>query len=463
MRPRHLLLGLPVVAACGGGDPPVQLPEWHRDLPGATEMGVRRGLTPARGIVHLHSPYSHDACDGDPRPGGVPDEACLGDLRTALCTTRMDYAALTDHDDTMADEAFETLFSMRDTDQAVMDGASRQVASRLHCADGHEVLITVGGENELMPIMLDRHVTAATTQERHDIYNGDTPVAAQAFRDAGGLVWIPHSEQRTVDHIREIAPNGMEIYQLHANIDPDIRADFLGLDASGAITAVVEFADTNDGGPEPDLALMSFLSPNFPSIDKWDQLLGEGVKLVGTGGTDAHENALPITLRDGERGDSYRRMLRWFSNVVLTTGPGDPAAIERDLAAGQVFLAFEMFGTPVGFDVHATGGATAELGGEVAAAAGATLEVTLPTIYQLDPSLPVPEISAQVFRLDAGGKTVVAEGSTPTLTAPLDQVGAYRVEIHITPHHLGGYFRDLGPELADKDYVWVYSSPIYVR
>ncbi len=30
-----------------------------------------------------------------------------------------------------------------------------------------------------------------------------------------------------------------------------------------------------------------------------------------TVGTDAHENSFPIMLRDGERGDSYRRLLRW--------------------------------------------------------------------------------------------------------------------------------------------------------
>lgn len=460
---RRLALVLPLVACGGGGDSPPDLPAWHSELPEASVMGPRRGLTPQRGIIHLHSPYSHDACDGDPRPGGVPDEACLADLRHGLCTTHMDYAALTDHDASMADEQFATLFSMRDNDVAITNGSGDQIASRMTCPDGHTVLFTVGGENELMPIMLDHHPTAATVEELHAIYNGDTPTEAQDFRDAGGLVWIPHSEQRTVDHIRDIDPDGMEIYQLHANIDPDIRSMWLGLDSAGAIQAVVQFADTNPGGPTPDLALISFLTPNQPSLDKWDALLGEGMKLVGSGGTDAHQNALPITLADGERGDSYRRMMRWFANVVLTDTPGDPAAIERDLAAGQVFLAFELFGTPVGFDVHATGGATAELGGEVAATAGATLEVAVPTVYQLDPSLPAPDISAVVYRLDAAGKAEVARGPGPTLTAPLSAVGAYRVEIHITPHHLGGYLGDLGPDMAEHDFVWIYASPIYVR
>src|SRR5688500_5543410 len=104
-------------AACGdnnGGAPDATaLPAWRMDLPPSSEMGARRGLEPARGIIHLHSPYSHDACDGQPRGDdetGPIDEDCLADLRAGLCTTRMDFAALTDHDVTMADEAFEDLF-----------------------------------------------------------------------------------------------------------------------------------------------------------------------------------------------------------------------------------------------------------------------------------------------------------------------------------------------------------------
>ena len=87
---------------------------------------------------------------------------------------------LTDHDDTMADEEFTTLMSMRGNDERVMRG-SEQIASRILCDDGHRVLVTVGGENDLMPIMLDRHVPG-TVQERHDTYNGND--AAAVWRDA---------------------------------------------------------------------------------------------------------------------------------------------------------------------------------------------------------------------------------------------------------------------------------------
>ncbi|MGE5184173.1 MAG: hypothetical protein ACM31C_19020, partial [Acidobacteriota bacterium] len=432
----------------------------------SSAMGSWRGLVPARGIVHLHSPYSHDACDNmprDPLPLGAPNEPCLADLRSALCAEQIDYAALTDHDDTMADEDFTTLFNMRDTDQPVLDASGAQIASHMTCDDGHVVTITVGGENTLMPVMLHHHVPG-TIQQRHDTYNADTLDASNAFRAAGGLTWISHTEEHTIDELRAVQPDGIEVYNLHANIDPKIRGPYLGLDPAGAIQAVAPFADTNPGHPEPDLALLSFLEVNQPALDRWTKLLGDGRHVPVTAGTDAHENALPILLADGERGDSYRRMIRWFSNVVLVQDPTDPLQVEAALAAGRVFVAFEMMGTPVGFDVHAAlpAGTAVELGGTVHVADGATLVVDVPSVRKLDRSLPAPEIHATVFRVDATGSTAVATGDGPELTVPLTAAGAYRVEITMVPHHLGPYLGDLGTAAADVAQPWIYASPIYV-
>lgn len=470
MRTGKLASALLVLAACGddGGSAPDAdtRPPWRGDLPDSEVMGERRGLAPARGIIHLHSPYSHDACDGRPRDEatGAVDEACLADLRAALCTTRMDYAALTDHDDTMADEELETLFSLRGDDEVIRDGANNPIASRIRCEDGHQVIVTVGGENPLMPIMLDRHVEGDVAA-RHAIYNGDDVTAADAMRAAGATLWIPHVESRTFAELAPLTPSGIEVYQLHANIDPDIREEFLGLDSGGAITAVVEFADSTEAGPEPDLALISFLEPNRPSLETWDQLLAAGQHVAGSGGTDAHQNALPIMLRDGERGDSYRRMIRWFSNVALVADPTDIVAIEAALAGGRMFVAFEVMGTPAGFDARAEApGGTTELGGTVAASAGATFEVTLPTVHELDTALlPEPAIAGRVIRVTSAGSSVVAEG-TDNLSVPLDTPGAYRVEVTIQPLHLGPYLGNLRDRGYDQRVLpWIYASPIYVE
>ncbi|MEO8552686.1 MAG: hypothetical protein ABI678_22065, partial [Kofleriaceae bacterium] len=413
-----------VLGACGSDHaaPDAALPAWDRTLPPAGVMGSWRGLVPARGIVHLHSPYSHDACDNLPRDAnGVPNEPCLQDLRAAMCTDQIDFADLTDHDASMADEAFPTLFSPRAGDVPVIDGAGDQIGSRMTCGDGHVVTFTVGGENDLMPVMLHRH-PPGDVATRHAIYNGVDAAAVQAFRDAGGLTWIAHTEQHDISQLRTLVPDGIEVYNLHANIAPDIRETYLGLDPAGAVSAAVNFADTQPGHPEPDLALLSFISPNAPAITRWEQLLGDGLHIPVTAGSDAHENALPIMLADGERGDSYRRVLRWFSNIALVHDPLDVAQIEAALKAGQMFAVFEMMGTPIGFDAHA---GAAELGGT--ANVGTTLEVTLPTVRGLDPSLPAPVIKAVVYRVTSAGSTMIASSTDPTLAVPLASAGAYRV------------------------------------
>lgn len=455
------LVALTLAAGCGDDAAP-KLPDWDRTLPEASVMGVRRGLTPARGIVHLHSPYSHDACDGMPRPGGLPDEACLADLRAALCTDHIDFANLTDHDDTMADEDFTKLFSMRGADQPVMRGAD-QIASRIVCDDGHQVLVTVGGENDLMPIMLDHH-PPGTLAERHAIYNGNDAATSAAYRAAGGLVWVAHTESKTLETLREVTPDGIEVYNLHANIDPDIRKDYLGLSSGGAISAAIVFADNQPGHPEPDLAMLAFFSPNGPATQKWEALLGEGKHIAVTAGSDAHQNAIPVIMADGERGDSYRRVLRWFGNVVLVQDPHDIGQIEAALKVGRMYATFELLGTPEGFDAYVAtpSGATIELGGVIPKAEGGTLTVNVPVVRGLDPTLPAPTISAKVMWIDASGSREIAHGESTFLTH-LGAPGAYRVEVTITPSHLGPYLGDLGSDMAEVALPWIYTSPFYVE
>lgn len=464
-----LVLAIGVWTACGddpGGPDAMSRPSWDPALPDARELGVRRGLSPARGIIHLHSPFSHDACDGNPRASdGTPNEPCLQDLRAALCTTRQDFATVTDHWDSMADEDFPTLFSMRADDQAVMAGAD-QIASRITCPDGHQLTISIGAENSLMPLMLDRHI-AGTPAERRGLYDGTDATAVTAFRDAGAQLFVAHTESKSIELLRATVPDGVEVYNLHANIDPDIRRDFLGLDPDGAIRAAVEFADTNPGHPEPDLALLSFLVPNQPAIEKWQQLLADGLHVPAVAGSDAHQNAIPIILADGERGDAYRRVLRWFGNIVLVADPKDPVQIEAALAAGRVFAVFEMLGTPAGFDVRAVDSTTTyELGDVVPLASQATLKIDLPTVRGLDARLPAPLVRARVWWIEADKVTLLAEEESTfsnQLNVHIGAKGAYRVEIAIIPRHLGPYLGDLGTEMAEVEMPWIYASPIYVQ
>ena len=53
--------------------------------------------------------------------------------------------------------------------------------------------------------------------------------------------------------------------------------------------------------------------------DRYHTLLAEGMHLTGTGGCDAHEDAFPGPMPDGERGDSYRRMMHWHTHHLLVS------------------------------------------------------------------------------------------------------------------------------------------------
>jgi len=468
----NILISLSLFA-CGGGHEEgptdaapdaLTLPLWDPGLADSSVLGTFRGLERARGIVHVHSPYSWDACDGEPRAAdGTLDEACVADLRQALCVTRMDYAALTDHDESMADEPWgPELFLARGDDQPLLDLGGNLVASRLACEDGHHVLLTVGGENELMPIMLDRHPEGDVVMV-HEVYNANDADTVATFRSLGGLAWVAHSESKDLALLRDLGLDGMEVYNFHAAIDPDIRPDWLGLDAGGGITAALEFGGTDPDGPEPDLAVLPLLFENLPSLEKWHTLLGEGARMAVTAGTDAHQNALNVAFKDGERGDSYRRMIRWFSNVALVEDRTDPAGIEAAFAAGRLFVAFEILGTPEGFDARLlTTEGDRELGAEVPAAQALSIEAATPHVAGLDPGLPAPTARTRILRVDALGVEEIAAGEG-VVTAPAITPGAYLVEVRITPRHLGPYLREIRTDYAEREYVWIYASPLYVR
>jgi hypothetical protein len=59
-----------------------------------------RGLVDLRGLVHAHSAYSHDACDGEPVDAdGVRSAECFADFRRGVCQAQHDFVFLTDHGD----------------------------------------------------------------------------------------------------------------------------------------------------------------------------------------------------------------------------------------------------------------------------------------------------------------------------------------------------------------------------
>jgi hypothetical protein len=426
--------------------------------PAAGSLQAVRGLVPRRAIVHLHSPWSHDACDGEPMPDGAPDADCLADLRAGLCDVAVDYAFLTDHPAHAAEQAYGDLFHSQPGDEALMRGGA-QIASQIPCGDrqpGHAVVWLPGIEDALMPVALDRHV-GGSSAENDAIYNQIDGSAVEANIAAGATVLVAHTEQRSVEALAPLLSHGLrgvELFNLHAAFDPDLRADYLGLDPMGWLADVAPFTAA-DGTGEPDFLFLAVLREQKVSLDVWDGL-NLLAPVVGTAGTDAHQNVLPLLLRDGERGDSYRRMLRWFTNtLLLPEGVGGPEAAEQALQSGRLYVAFEVLGTPQTVDVSLLGedGVTYEIGDS--APVGGTLQVACPNLAPGSPrGAERPAITVTVFK---DGLPFSEGCGEVAVSAP----GVYRVRVDIVPYHLRAWL-GADPEPWLVPYPWIYTNPIRV-
>jgi hypothetical protein len=443
------LWALAVCGACSSAKP------WDKALPQTSQTyALRRGLRTVRGPIHIHSPYSHDACDGKPLVNGVPDPTCLADLRRGLCTTHQDFAMLTDHADFVAQTDWDALFLPAAGDEVVTQGG-QHIASKLACPDGTSVLLTVGSENDLMPLGLHEPV-ADTADARGTLLRGTDAATAQALRSHGALIAIAHGESHDYSQLVDVRPDVLEIYNVHANVGPDIRLS-MGLDPGKPIIALFPYIQMTDPAVEPDMAMLAFWEENRDELGRLESMWSAGYHVAATLGVDAHENVISGHMSDDERGDAYRRLLRWFSNHLLVSEL-TPDGLVDALQRGRVYGLFEIFGSPVNFDYRAeAGGTVSELGDTVAV--GATLILEAPEADEVAPT----DLSLRIFRIDGAGSTLVASrDGRASLRVTADAPGAYRAEVRIKPHGLKR-FMGSSPEMADQEFVWIYTSPIYAK
>jgi hypothetical protein len=433
-------------------------PPWPHVLAPARVMGEARGLRATRAIIHAHSVHSHDACDGNPYVDGGVNEPCLQSFRRSVCADKIDVVFLTEHSGHMSEGSFERVMQVRPGDEPLMeDGAL--VGYRIACADGHRTMLLPGAENGLMPLGLRRHPDLVEGSLDR-AYDATDLAALQRFRAAGALVAIPHVEQMSLAWLRERQPDVLEIYNVHANIDPRIALVHLGYNPGPALVDLLRFRSLP--GVDPDMAFLTFFQESGNDLQKWATLLAEGSHIPGIAASDAHENAIPAVLPDGERGDSYRRVFRWFSNELLVRGELTRASAMDALREGRVFVAFEAFGTPVGFSFTARAGdAVSDIGARITLASTPTLEAVAPAVNELRPELPRPTVRVRILRAERDGRwTEVAAGDSRATFTPT-QTGAYRAEVRINPAHLRPYLPEL--ERLVREVPWVYSSAIYVE
>ncbi|MDX2011829.1 MAG: hypothetical protein SFW67_16670 [Myxococcaceae bacterium] len=418
-----------------------------------------RGLVDARGLVHAHSVYSHDACDGRPKTdAGTFDQDCLADFRRDACAAKHDFIFLTDHGAHFTEAEFPEVLLYRPEagDQLVLH-EGHPTANRLACPDGSSVLLIAGTETGMMPVGLERHLVPLAMRSA---WYGRTDDEAITFaQDAGAVVLFQHTEDWTVAELAQKPIDGFEMYNLHANALLNIGI------AAELVFGKVEQGDF-DGLPHPDAFFTAFALDDERYLSRWGSVLARGSRRVTTMGTDCHRNTFPQKLQDGERIDSYRRMMIMFSNHLLVRpgadGLADDRALKQALKARRLFGTFDFLGTPEGFEFVALAGAeTKEIGDEVSLRTGVALEVKTPSVRDLDPNAPKPTITTRLLKARADGWDEVASTTEATLRHVPTEPGAYRAEVRIVPSHLEPF---IGKR---RDFVrasrpWVLSNAIDV-
>jgi hypothetical protein len=434
------------------------------DLPPSSELGSPRGWTIARSIVHLHSPYSHDACDNNGLPGGVVNEQCYQDLRYAMCELHLDFANVTDHPAHMDEYEFGDLLLPRDGDVLEDGPFGVPVVNHVSCDNGATPKMTVGFEDELMPYGMVQHL-APDQPTRDQLYNDSSAATVTLLKNvADAAAGIAHTESKDTNYLLTLGMDSIEIYNIHANLDPDIRQQYLGLPPLDAALSLIPYIVNPTTVPVSDLFFLSWFQLTPVYFEKWDTLTDAGLHVTGTVGNDSHENVLPLTAPDGERMDSHRRVNKWISNHFLVHDM--TLDEEKDAARNERnFVVVEGLGSPVGYDFYATAGSATIGMGETAALVpgNTTIHVPLPTLHPTAPAGgPADVVTIKLKHVLPGGQDEIVATSTD---APLDfaatQPGAYRAEVWMVPNHLTPY---LGPT-PDTYLVptpWILTNHLYL-
>jgi hypothetical protein len=326
------------------------------------------------------------------------------------------------------------------------------VAAELACPGGTPVLLQAGCDYDTLAIGLDQHV-AATPAERLAILQA-TPQAYDTLRQNGALVLAGYLPRWTVANLTSLKFDGVENYNPLFN--------FKGPAANAALGYVLALGNNPSSVADPEIGLIAFFQEDATTQSYWSQMV-QVARVPSFIGSNAHENVFPNLACDGERLDSYRRMLHWWSNyVMLPQGTAlSTTALKQAIAAGHTFAAFDYLGYPTGFDFHAeSGGTTYEQGDQVPPGGTTNLVVVAPTVYGLTPMDQAPQIRVRILQAMGTTWNEIASG-TGTVTAMAVPTGVYRAEARIIPNQLTPHLGPMASQyLTEK--VWVYGNTIWV-
>jgi hypothetical protein len=349
-----------------------------------------------KGALHVHSSL------------GGHSTGTLADIIQAAKTNSLAFVVMTEHPAADMDTAAQTLSGPH--------GGVLFIAGNETNESADDRLLTFGRDAHTIPV-----APGANTQDLID-----------RAKQAGQLVFIAHPETfRSWQTARGF--DGMEIYNLHANAK-QINRLTLFFDGLWSYHAY------------PHLLWTRFYETPRANLQHWDELTAQGRKVVAIAGNDAHANVgLSLQQLTGKpvlqlKLDPYERSFQVVrTHALIAKGqPFDTDSLLAALAAGHVYVSFDILCDATGFRFTADNGQTQKLmGDEIELRAGVRLRANVP-------------VESRVVLFKDGQK--VDEVKAVQYEWAVKETGVYRVEC---------YLPQLPTPLAGEP--WIISNPVYVR
>ncbi len=319
--------------------------------------------------------------------------------------------------------------------------------------DNRERVVEIGGKRLLALIGEEVHDESRRPEVNHFLaYGVDKELAElaaepqaliDATRQAGGYGFLAHPYELPLPVFAESDYSwyqwdlegftGLEIWNYMSSFKCAVaRAHQNGTFKSGLPAKLV--AARMVFNPEKYV-----MGPEQAALDKWDELLGQGKRVVAVGNSDAH--ATPMSLGPISRiVFPYEHCFRAVNTHLLIPEPlnGD---LEHDkslalnaIGNGNSWVGYDAAHPTNGFRFSGKGATAGIMGQEIEMDVGATLQAIAPALCRM--------------RLIRHGEVVAETKKDTNLTYIPVEEGAYRVECY--------------REYAGKERGWIFSNPIYI-
>ncbi|MBC7875642.1 MAG: PHP domain-containing protein [Anaerolineales bacterium] len=251
-------------------------------------------------------------------------------------------------------------------------------------------------------------------------------------RDAGGLCFLAHPDDPEAKAFKETDISW---------VDWSVQ-NYTGIELWNALSELKTVVPTKLHGAFYAFFPAFIAHQPIPStLEKWDELLSHGRRVVAIGGSDAH--ALHMSLGPVSRVIfPYDFHFRTVNTHVMLSEPlsgdvhSDRKLIYEALAEGHCFIGYDLPASTKSFRFTAQGkDVSVSMGDELPAKGGVTLQAKIPSLAEI--------------RLLKDGMVIHTWKNQLSCAHITTEPGVYRVEV---------YRRYLGRLRG-----WIYSNPIYLR